>query len=480
MKFTRVPLVILLMVGACSAPDKVEDRPPNIVFIVADDLGWTDLGSYGSGFYQTPNIDSLARDGTRFTSAYANPNCAPTRAALMTGRYSPRTGVYTVASGARGLEEFRRMIPVENVTDLPLAEVTFAELFQSAGYVTAHMGKWHLGTDALAPTGQGFDLNVGGNQTGGPRGGYFSPYRNPQLPDGPEGEHLTGRLAAEAVSCIESNRDRPFLLYLPFYAVHSPIQARPELIARYEGRKPVRGQHQPVYAAMVQSLDEAVGQVLEALDELGLRDRTAVFFYSDNGGVGGYAEAGVDVPPAASQGKMYPWDTTTNRPLRGGKGMLYEGGVRVPLMVRYPPLIPADTLQSEPVGSADFFPTLLEVAGIKVPPHLEIDGTSFMDQLQGRESGSDRPPLYWHFPGYLPARSNIGSWRTTPAGAIRVGDFKLIEFFETGEIELYNLAQDIGEQNNLAASQPEKAAELHGQLRTWREALGAPMPLKKP
>ena len=480
MEFRRVVLITLLGAVACSSPGLPETRPPNIVFIVADDLGWTDLGSYGSGFYETPNIDSLARDGTRFTNAYANPNCAPTRAALMTGRYSPRTGVYTVASGARGLEEFRRMIPVENVTDLPLAEVTFAELFQSAGYVTAHMGKWHLGTDAFAPTGQGFDLNVGGNQTGGPMGGYFSPYRNPQLPDGPEGEHLTGRLAAEAVSFIESNRDRPFLLYLPFYAVHSPIQARPELIAKYEGRKPVRGQHQPVYAAMVQSLDEAVGQVLEALDELGLRDRTAVFFYSDNGGVGGYSEAGVDVPPAASQGKMYPWDTTTNRPLRGGKGMLYEGGVRVPLMVRYPPLIPAETLQSEPVGSADFFPTLLEVAGIKVPPHLEIDGTSFMDQLQGRESGSDRPPLYWHFPGYLPARIDVGSWRTTPAGAIREGDFKLIEFFETGEIELYNLAQDIGEQNNLAASRPEKTAELQGQLNSWREAVAAPMPQNKP
>ena len=477
---SRLVLAILLSGVACSRPAEVETRPPNIVLIVADDLGWTDLGSYGSGFYETPNIDSLARDGTRFTSAYANPNCAPTRAALMTGRYSPSTGVYTVASGARGREEFRRMVPVENVTDLPLAEVTFAELFQGAGYVTAHMGKWHLGTDTLAPTGQGFDVNVGGNQTGGPMGGYFSPYQNPQLPDGPEGEHLTGRLAAEAVSFIESNRDRPFLLYLPFYAVHFPIQARPELIAKYTGRKPVRGQHHPDYAAMVQSLDEAVGRVLEALDELQLRDRTAVFFYSDNGGVGGYTEAGVEVPPTATQGKMYPWDATTNRPLRGGKGMLYEGGVRVPLMVRFPPLVPAETLQSEPVGSADFFPTLLEMAGIKVPPHLEIDGTSFMDQLQGRESRLERPPLYWHFPGYLPARRDVGSWRTTPAGAIREGDFKLIEFFETGEVELYNLALDIGERDNLAPSQPEKARELHDQLRAWREALAAPMPRMKP
>ena len=312
MKLNRVPLVILLIGVACSLPAEVEDRPPNIVLIVADDLGWTDLGSYGSGFYETPNIDSLARDGTRFTSAYANPNCAPTRAALMTGRYSPRTGVYTVASGARGREEYRRMVPPENATDLPVAEVTFAELFQDAGYVTAHMGKWHLGTDTFGPTAQGFDVNVGGNQTGGPSGGYFSPYQNPQLLDGPEGEHLTSRLATEAVSFIESNRDRPFLLYLPFYAIHFPIQARPELIEKYAGRKPVRGQHHPVYAAMVQSLDEAVGRVLEALDELELRDQTAVFFYSDNGGVGGYSEARVAVPPAASQGKMYPWDATAN------------------------------------------------------------------------------------------------------------------------------------------------------------------------
>ena len=481
MKLNRVPLVILLIGVACSLPAEVEDRPPNIVLIVADDLGWTDLGSYGSGFYETPNIDSLARDGTRFTSAYANPNCAPTRAALMTGRYSPRTGVYTVASGARGREEYRRMVPPENATDLPVAEVTFAELFQDAGYVTAHMGKWHLGTDTFGPTAQGFDVNVGGNQTGGPSGGYFSPYQNPQLLDGPEGEHLTSRLATEAVSFIESNRDRPFLLYLPFYAVHFPIQARPELIEKYAGRKPVRGQHHPVYAAMVQSLDEAVGRVLEALDELELRDQTAVFFYSDNGGVGGYSEAGVAVPPAASQGKMYPWDATANRPLRGGKGMLYEGGVRVPLMVRYPPLVPPQTLQTEPVGSADFFPTLLEVAGIQVPPHLEIDGTSFMDQLQGSDApiGAARP-FTGTFPPIFQPRIDLGTWRTTPAGAIRKGDFKLIEFFETGEIELYNLTLDIGERNNLATIQPEKAKELHQQLRSWREALAAPMPRMKP
>ena len=306
MRFSRVVLITLLTGIACSPPAGVETHPPNIVLIVADDLGWTDLGSYGSGFYEAPNIDSLARDGARFTSASATPNCAPTRAALMTGRYGPRTGVYTVASGARGLEEFRRLIPVENVTALPLAEVTFAELFQSAGYVTAHMGKWHLGTDAFAPTARGFDVNVGGNQTGGPQGGYFSPYQNPQLPDGPEGEHLTGRLAAEAVSFIKSNRDRPFLLYLPFYAVHFPIQAKPELIAEYEEKEPVRGHHHPVYAAMIESLDEAVGHVLEALDDLELRDRTAVFFHSDNGGVGGYSEVGVEIPPVASQGKMYP------------------------------------------------------------------------------------------------------------------------------------------------------------------------------
>ena len=480
MRLDQGLVLILLGAVACSSPELPETRPPNIVLIVADDLGWTDLGSYGSDYYETPNIDSLVRDGMKFTNAYANPNCAPTRAALMTGRYSPRTGVYTVASGARGPEELRKLIPPENLTDLASEEVTFAELFQRSGYVTAHMGKWHLGTDALAPTSQGFDVNVAGNQTGGPRGGYFSPYRNPQLADGPEGEHLTGRLAAEAVSFLQSHQDRPFLLYLPFYAVHSPIQARPELVAKYEGKKAGGSHHNPVYAAMIESLDEAVGRVLEAIDQLELRERTVVFFYSDNGGVGGYGDAGVEVPLAADQGKMYPWETTSNRPLRGGKGMLYEGGIRVPLVVRFPPIVAAGTLQSVPVGSADFFPTFLELAEIKKPLQLEIDGTSFLDLLRGREPPSGRPPLYWHFPGYLPARSEVGAWRTTPAGAVRAGEFKLIEFFETGEIELYNLVLDIGERDNLAAVEPEKTAELHRQLRAWREAVAAPMPRTKP
>jgi len=462
-------LSIAVWCGCSRAP---ETRPPNIVLIVADDLGWTDLGVYGSGYYETPNVDRLAREGMRFSNAYANPNCSPTRAALLTGRYSPRTGIYTVGSGARGHEQFRKMIPAENVTDLALDEITFAELAKEVGYTTAHMGKWHMGKGEYLPVRQGFDLNAGGNDSGSPRGGYFAPYKNPQLPDGPEGEHLTGRLAEEAVAFITKNKDAPFLLYLPFYAVHTPIQGRPDLIEKYEAKQPVGEHRHPTYAAMVDAMDQAVGRVLATLDELGIADETAVLFYSDNGGLGGYAAAGVDANI----------EVTSNAPLRGGKGMLYEGGIRVPLIVRWPGVVTAGSVSDALVGSIDLRPTLAEMIGAdKIGtglPEREIDGASFLPVLQG-QSGAARGPLYWHFPGYLEGRRNIGAWRTTPGGAIRDGRYKLIEFFETGSIELYDLEADIGEQNDLAEAEPETAERLHGQLQDWRERLKAPMPIPK-
>ncbi|MEZ5363915.1 MAG: sulfatase [Bryobacterales bacterium] len=465
-------VVALLAAVSCGsrAPEQAaEPRKPNIILFVADDLGWTDLTSYGSQYYETPNIDRLAREGMKFSDAYANPNCAPTRAALLTGRYSPRTGIYTVDTGARGEERFRKMIPAENNTTLALDEVTFAEVLRGAGYATAHMGKWHMGGEGNLPTDQGFDLNVGGNHSGSPKGGYFAPWKNPQMPDAPEGTHLADVFAAEASKFMEQNRDKPFLLYLPFYSVHTPIQAKPELVEKYTQKPGAGGQSNPKYAAMIETMDTAVGVVLDKLDELGLENDTFVFFYSDNGGVGGYHRAGVDAN-----------DITDNAPLRGGKGMLYEGGIRVPLLVRKPGLIPPGSFSQETVMCVDFLPTLAEIAGAETPKDRDIDGVSFYPTFRSAgKSPSPRPPIYWHFPGYLQGRAEVGAWRTTPAGALRIGRYKIIEFFETGEVELYNLEEDISEQNNLIKLMPQKAADMQAELQAWRERTGAPMPVKK-
>lgn len=479
--YTNAPMVggsnaslwISLLAGillGCATPTPPQQRPPNIVLIVADDLGWTDTGAYGSRYYETPNIDRLAREGMRFTNAYANPNCAPTRAALLTGRYSPRTGIYTVGSGDRGHEQYRKMQAAPNQTNLPLSEVTFGESFELAGYQTAQMGKWHMGTGEFAPERQGFAFNVGGNATGSPKGGYFAPWDNPQMPgDAPEGQHLTDRIAAEAVKWIILNQERSFLLYLPFYSVHSPIQAKPELIEKYKAKEPVDGHDNPEYAAMVETMDTAVGQVLDALDSVGAAENTVVLFYSDNGGVGGYAEAGIEAN----------LDVTNNAPLRGGKGMLYEGGVRVPLIVRFPGVTPPASETTEPVMCVDIFPTLLEIIGAPGPMDREIDGVSFFSALRDGRRDEPRGPIYWHFPGYLEGRRDVGAWRTTPGGAILDGNYKLIEFLETGALELYNLNEDISEQTNLAEVDRTRAQQMQQQLAEWRRRTNAPMPQPK-
>jgi arylsulfatase A-like enzyme len=444
-----------------------EAERPNIVFIFADDLGWTDLGCYGSEYYETPHIDRLCRQGMKFTSAYTNgPNCAPTRACLLSGQYGPRHGVYTVGTGERGREQYRKLIPPPNRTDLPLETVTLAETLQAAGYVTAHMGKWHLGSGANGPTGQGFDVNIAGNQAGAPRS-YFSPYRNPDLSNGPAGEYLTDRLTAEAIKFIEANRERPFFLYLSHYAVHTPLQAKPELIEKYKRKGRKGGHNNPTYAAMIESLDESVGRILDALEELKLAERTLVIFYSDNGGLGGYRAAGV---PGGQ-------NVTDNAPLRGGKGMLYEGGIRVPLIVRLPGLVAPGSTCDEPIVTLDFYPTLAELAGAPHDPNYVLDGVSFVSLLKSAGQASlGREAVYWHFPGYLQANANRGTWRTTPAGAIRSGDYKLIEFFEDRRVELYDLKDDLQESQNLAAELPERTAQLRERLHHWRTELNAPMP----
>lgn len=462
----RLPLTFLVLLGLAPFASAAEKKP-NIILIVADDLGWTDLGCFGSKYYQTPNIDRLAREGMRFTSAYScGPNCAPTRACLMSGLYTPRHGVYTVGSGARGKAKFRKLTPAANKTTLAPKYVTLAESLKGAGYVTAHFGKWHLGAPGEAgPKEQGFDYNFGGNRSGSPRGGYFSPYNNKQLPSGPQGECLTDRLSAEAVGIIEKHRRDRFFIYLPYYAVHTPIQAKPEVAAKYAARKPHGGHRNPKYAAMIETMDDGVGRILATLDRLKLADNTLVIFYSDNGGVGGYRAIGIDGAR----------EITMQTPLRGGKGMLYEGGVRVPMIVRWPGVVKQGSRCDTPVNSVDFYPTLAEIAGGKKPRLL--DGQSIRPLLTGKTTRRDA--IFWHFPGYLQARNDGSTWRTTPAGSIRAGDWKLIEFFETGRLELYNLKDDIGEKTNLAESNPAMRDKLHEKLRDWRKATDAPMPRRK-
>ncbi|MCH7689218.1 MAG: sulfatase [Planctomycetes bacterium] len=456
--------------GLVAGSTTLEAAKPNIVFILADDLGWTDLGCFGSKYYETPNIDRLAQQGMRFTSAYSNgPNCAPTRACLMSGRYTPRHGIYTVGTGTRGKEQFRKMIPVENKTVLSTNVVTIAERLQAAGYTTAHMGKWHLGNPPQAgPNEQGFDLNVAGDRRGSPPT-YFSPYRNTYLEDGPKGEYLTDRLTDEAVKFIGTKREKPFFLYLAHYAVHTPIQAKKSLIDKYKKKDPSEGHSNPTYAAMIHSLDESVGRILDKLDELKLAENTVVIFTSDNGGLGGYHAL-----------NLFTRDVTSNAPLKGGKGMLYEGGIRVSTIVRWPGVTKPGTLCNEPIVTLDFYPTLMELAGIESKPADQLDGLSIVGLLKsGGDGRLKREALYWHFPGYLQANQNRGTWRTTPGGIVRQGDYKLIEFFEEGRLELYNLKDDLSERHNLTRKMPEKTRELHRLLAAWRKSVNAPMPKRK-
>ncbi len=473
MNMSALPRLSLLLLLLTMSAAPARSAPPHIVLIVGDDLGWTDLACFGSGYYRTPHLDRLARDGMRFTSTYTcGPNCAPTRACLMSGQYSPRHGIHTVGSGARGPAKIRRLVPAPNRTVLDAKIVTLAETLRAGGYATAHFGKWHLGFPPMAgPRQQGFDINLGGNRTGSPRGGYFAPYRNPQLTDGPKGEHLTDRLSTEAANVIRQHvrqsPAKPFFLYLAFYAVHTPIQAKPKLAAEY-GQRSAAGQHKnPKYAAMVETMDTGVGRVLAALEEMKVAERTLVIFTSDNGGLGGYR----------SVDKQLPNGITDNAPLKGGKGMLYEGGIRVPMIVRWPGHTKPGSTCPIPVITVDFFPTLAEIAGTSMPTDQARDGVSLRKIFEG-ETLPERS-LFWHFPSYLQAYGRRRAWRTTPAGAVRQGDWKLIEFFEDGRRELYHTGKDIGEKHNLLESEPEVARRLHALLADWRTRVQAPMPTRK-
>lgn len=441
---------LVLLTGPLST-SAASHAPPNFVFILVDDLGWTDLGCMGSDYYETPHIDRLAAEGMRFTSAYsACTVCSPTRAAYQTGKYPARL---RITDWIEGHQRPRAKLKVPDWTmHLPLEETTVAEALKSAGYATLHIGKWHLGGEEYRPDRQGYDQNKGGYHRGQPPS-YFSPYKIPTLEDGPEGEYLTDREADEAIRFVELNRDRPFFLSLPHYTVHTPLQAKKDKIEKYRAKAdPDAAQRNPTYAAMIESLDESTGRILQRLEELNLDDRTVVMFTSDNGGL--------------TLGRPLP--VTDNAPLRAGKGSSYEGGVRVPLIVKWPGVTTPGSTSDEPVITVDFFPTILDIAGVDRPPGHVVDGVSLAPILRG-PGELRRDAIYWHYPHYHPGGA-------TPYGAVRAGRWKLIEFFEDHHLELYDLEKDIGESVNLAARMPEKADELHGMLKTWRKSVQAQMP----
>ena len=439
-----------------------QGRAPNIVLVLIDDYGWADTRSYGSTYHVTPNIDALAARGMRFTDAYAAaPVCSPTRAALLTGKHPARLHLTDWLPGRADGPAQKLAIPTIR-QQLPLEETTLAEALKPAGYLSAHIGKWHLGGAGFEPERQGFDVNIAGDETGTPLS-YFAPFQRngrfmPRLETAPEGQYLTDRLTSEAELFIEQHKDKPFFLYLAHYAVHIPMKAKVELIAKYRALpRPERGQNNPVYAAMIESVDESIGRLMRKLERSGLAENTVFIFTADNGGLS--APEGPDTP------------ATDNAPLRAGKGYLYEGGLRVPLIVAWPRRIEAGSANHTPVYSADLFATVLAIGGVKNT--TGVDGMSLLPLLTGRGQFK-REALYWHYPHYSNQSMNAGDF-DQPGGAIRQGDYKLIEFYQDNHVELYDLKHDLSEKNDLAHSHPQQAAELRQKLATWRQAVGAQM-----
>jgi len=448
-----------------------DSRPLNFVNILVDDLGWADLGCYGSDLHETPNIDKLARQSMRFTDAYAAaPVCSPTRASIMTGKHPARLHMTIWYESSANPPQNRKLIPPVTQGNMPLEQVTIAEVLKEAGYSTAHIGKWHLGDAGHYPQTQGFDVNIGGTFWGAPAS-FFYPYKGsqrfggeyryvPHLEFGSEGEYLTDRLTDEAIGVLNKVKDGPFFLNLCFHTVHTPIEGKPELVECFKKKVRPGMHHQNYeYAAMVHSLDENVGRVLAKLDELGVADNTVVFLSSDNGGfINNFEDKAV----------------TDNYPLRSGKGSLYEGGTRIPLIIRWPGVAEAGSVCRHPVSSIDYYPTILDIGGYKGDSrhNADMDGLSLVPLLKDSTARLNRTTLYWHYPHYYPT--------TSPVSSIRQGDWKLLEYFEDNHVELYNLSDDISEKNDLAAKMPEKADELRNNLHTWRRSVNAQMPEPNP
>ena len=446
-------LSVLTMAPAAAAAR----RKPNFVFILIDDYGWKDTGFNGSTFYETPHIDRLARSGMIFTDGYsASPVCSPTRAALMTGRYPARLHLTAHLQGASNRYHFTKVLPPNARLELPLEEITIAEALRQQGYRTACIGKWHLGAKGFLPAEQGFDVVAGGDEAGSTNSFFFPAWQKKVPLEGRAGDYLTDRLTDLAVEFIAQSKDRPFFLYLPHFAVHTPIEGKPEKVRKYaeRARPGENPQHYDEYAAMIESVDESVGRVMAELEKHQLTENTVVIFTADNGGV------------SSREWKNRP--VTSNLPLRAGKGHVYEGGIRVPTVVSWRSRIRAGSVCSDPVLTVDYAPTIAELAGAKLPP---VDGRSIAKLL----SGGSLPArdIFWHYPHYSP---QLGR----PAAAIRNGDYKLILFFEDQRVELYNLRHDLGEQQDLAAREPARAAAMRQRLESWLRTTKAQIPQPNP
>lgn len=466
--FSLILTLGISFISSCNEAQE-ENQPKNVLFILVDDLGWNDLGVYGSTFHETPHLDRLAAESTRFTQAYTpNPVCSPTRAAIMTGKYPSRVGITDWIPGNMPKDKKLLGPPINN--ELALEEVTLAESLQGHGYQTFFAGKWHLGEEGYFPEEQGFQINKGGHHKGSPPGGYYAPYKNPKLSDGPDGEYLTDRLTDESIAFMKANQDNPFLLYLSFYTVHTPIQADSVSFAKFKDKQKAMGldgdpemlpehdvltraaQTNPAYASMVSAMDRNVGRLLAALEELDLDDNTLIVFTSDNGGLS-----------TLFPNRVAP---TSVRPLRAGKGWLYEGGIRVPLIIRSP--YGAGQKIAAPVVSMDLYPTVLDMLGLPLQPEQHQDGKSLKPLLAG-EMETVHESLFYHYPHY-----HGSGWR--PGTALRKGDWKLIYFYEDDKYELYDLAKDEAEQHDLSAQQPERLAELKMDLEHWLEDTGSKGP----
>ncbi len=447
---SRMVVIFTAAALLCCAVDAAPPakRSPNVILVLVDDLGWKDLSCQGSTFYETPNLDRLAESGMRFTDAYAACTvCSPSRAAMMTGQYPARLHITDWISGHK--RPFAKLSPPDWTKHLPLEMVTVPERLKTAGYTTASIGKWHLGGPDFYPEHQGFDVNIAGYDRGQPPS-YFSPYKIPTLADGPDGEYLTDREAREAVKFITASKDKPFFLYLPHYCVHTPIQAKKDVTAKYAAKKVTDQEpRNDAYAAMVESVDDSLGRILNTLDDLGIRDNTVIFFTSDNGGLAG---------------------VTDNRPLRAGKGSAYEGGVRVPFIVSWPGVTKPGTTCDVPVITPDIPATILTLAGPD-RRHQPLDGRDLTDVLGG--GSLDRDAIYWHYPHYHPGGA-------TPYSAIRAGPWRLVHFYEDSCDELYDLANDPSETTDLAARNPERVTTLKKQLDAWLAEVGAQTPVKNP
>jgi arylsulfatase A-like enzyme len=460
--------LILLAFSVSVSATYAEHR--NFVFILVDDLGKRDMSCEGSTFHETPHIDAIARSGMRFSNGYSTCQvCSPSRASIMLGTYPARNKITDWIGAASGKNWRRndRVLPADYIHALPTKDTTLAEAMRAGGYKTFFTGKWHLGGTGSFPEDHGFDINIGGHHRGSPPGGYFSPYTNPKMKSGPKGESLPIRLANETASFIEANKDQKFFAYLSFYSVHGPIQTTQPLWRKYQEKASAKGlakerfkfdrtkgvrqvQDNPIYAGMMESMDNAVGIVMKKLRDLGLDKNTVVIFTSDNGGV--------------SSGDAF---ATSCLPMRGGKGRQWEGGIRQPYYIRVPNLTAPRSNNATPVTGTDFYPTILDLAGLPLTPRQHVDGVSLLPLLKGGSIA--KRDLFWHYPHY-------GNQGGEPSSIIRSGNFKLIHYFEDGHDELYNLAKDIGEETDLAASQPQTGKALRTKLDAWLKETGARIP----